>query len=508
MRKYVSPVALFSILSAVGCSGGPGDTQGVGALSEGVAATSAAKVHDDHVTVSVEWNEAALSAIRASGAGPTVAARALAEVHTAAYDAWTAYSPLATPTQPSVARRPASERTDAHKKTAMSYAAYRVLVDLFPSAEPSFRSELVEFGGSPGNTTLDPSTPAGIGNAAAAAIIAFRHADASNQLGDITPGAYSDYTGYAPVNTPTTVNDPNRWQPLLVGGQTQAFVTPQWSNVIPFALTDPTAFRPPPPALSGTAAYLAQAKTLLDLSAGLNDRRKVIAEYWSDGPGTAQAPGHWLKLAEVVSGRDEHRTDDDAKLFFALGSAMLDTSIAVWESKRFYDYVRPITAVHVLFGGKNVSAWGGPNQGTRTIDGAHWQPYEATDEVTPASPEDAAEESAFAFAAATVLREFTGGDEFGADHVAEERSSRVEPGRTPRHDVRLCWRTFDDAATQAGFAGQLRGVHFPASDLAGRSMGKSTGELAWTKVLTLLDEKHPGGNHHRRHIDCGRDGEE
>ena len=55
---------------------------------------------------------------------------------------------------------------------------------------------------------------------AAAAVLEQRHNDGSNQLGDRAPGAYSDYTGYAAVNTAFTITDPNRWQPLavVVGG--------------------------------------------------------------------------------------------------------------------------------------------------------------------------------------------------------------------------------------------------------------------------------------------------
>ena len=34
--------------------------------------------------------------------------------------------------------------------------------------------------------------------------------------GDLHPGPYSDYTGYAPVNTPDTVTDVGRWQPLRI----------------------------------------------------------------------------------------------------------------------------------------------------------------------------------------------------------------------------------------------------------------------------------------------------
>src|SRR5207249_2377706 len=73
----------------------------------------------------------------------------------------------------------------------------------------------------------DPSTPAGIGNLASAALLDYRHRDGANQLGDEPGGLpgvpYSDYTAYEPVNSPmdirfpfdpASVHDPDRWQPL------------------------------------------------------------------------------------------------------------------------------------------------------------------------------------------------------------------------------------------------------------------------------------------------------
>ncbi len=45
------------------------------------------------------WNEATLEAIRTLSPGPTVAVRALAVVHTAIYDAWAAYDPVAVGTR-------------------------------------------------------------------------------------------------------------------------------------------------------------------------------------------------------------------------------------------------------------------------------------------------------------------------------------------------------------------------------------------------------------------------
>src|SRR6266852_3553204 len=60
----------------------------------------------------LRWNDAILSAIRVSGVPAPIAARALAIIHTAMFDAWAAYDPHALGTQYGHAlRRPAGEAT-------------------------------------------------------------------------------------------------------------------------------------------------------------------------------------------------------------------------------------------------------------------------------------------------------------------------------------------------------------------------------------------------------------
>jgi hypothetical protein len=91
------------------------------------------------------WNDQTLEAIRKLPPAPTVAARALAIVHTAIYDAWAAYDPVAVDTRlrlyvtPAL-RQPTAERTQANKEKAVSFAAYAALVDLFPSRASVFRT--------------------------------------------------------------------------------------------------------------------------------------------------------------------------------------------------------------------------------------------------------------------------------------------------------------------------------------------------------------------------------
>ncbi|MGH3738397.1 MAG: DUF6851 domain-containing protein, partial [Micromonosporaceae bacterium] len=342
-------------------------------------------------TIVVRWNQHLLEAIRGGTMGPPMIGRALGMMHTAIYDAWAAYDPVAHGTiYGGELRRPASEHTVANKSAALSHAAYRVAVDLFPGSKTMFDRFMRSLGYDPGAAPAD-SSPAGIGVKCADGLLRYRHSDGSNQLGDLHPGPYSDYTGYQPVNDPmtvtepidpATVHDPNRWQPLTYTDTSGRTITPtflgaHWTKVKPFALPYSSIFRSRvAPAQYGTRAYADQAAEVIAYSAGLTDRQKVIAEYWADGPASEQPPGHWQLFAAYVSRRDRHTLDQDVKLFFATTNAVFDAGVAAWDDKRHFDYVRPITAIRLLYRGQQIRAWGGVGQGTQSIDGGTWQPYQ------------------------------------------------------------------------------------------------------------------------------------
>lgn len=448
----------------------------------------------------VRWDSAALEAVRRTRLGPPMVARALAVVHTAMYDAWAAYDSRAVGTRlGSALRRPANERTAANKERAVSYAAYRALTDLFPSEQAVFDALMAQLRFDATDHATDPTTATGVGNLAGAAVVTFRHGDGSNQLGDLAPAPYSDYTGYQPVNTPAELVDPNRWQPLMVTNSqgepvAQQFIGPHWGLVTPFALTSGAQFRPAAvPNLYPSAGYVDQAQEIIDYSANLTDAQKAIIEYWADGPGSELPPGHWALFAQWISRRDGNTIDDDAKLFFALGNALLDVSIAVWDCKRAFDYVRPISAIRFLMAGREIQAWGGPYQGTRTILGEQWLAYQTGAVPTPAFPEFSSGHSAFSAAAAEVLRSFTGSDVFGHSVVVKAGSSLVEPGSVPAADVTLAWSTFSEAADEAGMSRRYGGIHFREGDLQSRAMGREVGAQAWAKAQMYFDGSAPRG---------------
>ncbi|MEM9808968.1 MAG: DUF6851 domain-containing protein, partial [Cyanobacteria bacterium P01_D01_bin.56] len=210
---------------------------------------------DPSPTISVQWDRAVQQAVINTAPGPTVASMAYGIVHTAMFDAWAAYDlgAIATTSLEDSLQRPIAENTEANKTEAMSFAAYRVLAELFPSEQAIFDQLMAELGYDTGNTTTNTNTAAGIGNVSAEALMVQRRQDGSNQQ-----NGYADTTGYTPTNPDSeTINNPERWTPEYVPiddntGRVQQFLTPHWGTVDTFGVSDVAAIRPvaPKPYLS------------------------------------------------------------------------------------------------------------------------------------------------------------------------------------------------------------------------------------------------------------------
>ena len=482
MRKLTTVIGLVLVLAV-----------GIGVV--GQRPQSARAATGDNVVV--QWDEVTLQAIRDTRPGPTPAARALAMVHTAIYDAWAAYDAVAVDTRQRLRVTPTlrqltAERTLANKEKAISYAAYATLVDLFPTQQPAFDEQMTTKLGYATNGS-DTSTPVTVGAGAAQAVLDYRHVDGSNQAGNYADSCVP--ACYQPVNTPDTLHDPDHWQPLrLPNGSVQRFATPHWRNVTAFALTSAAQFRPDHgPAVSvidgkPSGKYIQEVDQQLSYSANLTDTQKVIAQYWEDGPGTETPPGHWCVFAQWLSRRDNHSLDVDAKVFFGLGNALLDASITAWDAKRQWDSVRPITAVRWLKKGQLVKAWGGPYQGTKTIRGEDWQPYQPASFPTPPFAEYLSGHSTFSGAGAAVLKSFAG-DKFGMSVTIPAGSSRVEPGAVPATAITLTLGSFSAARDQAGYSREYGGIHFEDGDFEARKAGDLAGQQVWTKAKTYFTGK-------------------
>jgi hypothetical protein len=443
--------------------------------------------------VVLRWDEELLQAIRANpgGTGPTVTARAIAVAHTSMFDAWAAYDARAVGTRfGDKLRRPPAERTLENKNKAVSFAAYATLVDLFPARANDFALQMKELGYVVDGS--DTSTPAKIGLMVAQAVTDFRHKDGANQL-----GGYADTTGYQPVNTPDKVNDRWRGQPLRVplgdpNGTVQKALTPQWAEVVPFGMSSQYgADVPGPPKLPNGEWSAEDIVTALEDTEKLDDTSKIKAEYWADGPRSEFPPGHWAVFAQAASRKRGHSLDDDVKLFFTLGNALMDASIAAWAWKYKYDYARPITGIREEYRGRQVTSWLGPYKGYGLVQGERWIPYQELHVVTPPFPEYVSGHSTFSGAGARVLTMFTGSDAFGASVTVKAGASRIEPRTptqpgTPARDVTLSWPAFSAAADEAGWSRRYGGIHFESGDLHGRTLGRAIGWDAWFKAQSYI----------------------
>ncbi|HEY0752380.1 MAG TPA: vanadium-dependent haloperoxidase [Ktedonobacteraceae bacterium] len=437
----------------------------------------------------VYWNTATLEVLHDQQAPLPVAARALSIVHTSMFDAWAAYDPLAVGTRlGGTMRRPSSEYTLANKCRAISFAAYQALLDLFPAQQERLVRLLINLKYYPVEADSNV-TPAGIGKLAAQAVLDFRHNDGSNQLGNLLPGAYSDYTHYQPRNTPTSLQHPHHWQPLALPDkgnalQSQQFACAHWGNVTPFAIASAAQFVPRPGPHASARWYTAQATQILNYSSNLTQQQKVLAEYWG-ATDSEQIMARWFAFARTLAQRDRYTLDQNVALFFSLANAMLDTSIACWATKRTYDSAYPITAIHYLFKDKQIHSWAGPGKGVQWLAAQYWQPYQSVGVSAPTYPEYCSEQSAFSSSAAEILRDFARSDAFGLTYTQPAHSLLAEPD-LPAQPVTLSWSTFSQAASQAGLAACYSGTHFPQSDLDGRLLGRTVAEQVWRKARSYI----------------------
>jgi hypothetical protein len=237
------------------------------------------------------WDEAMLDAIRRDLPAPTTHARNLFHVSAAMWDAWAAYDPTADGYF--VTEKDKASDVEAARETAISYAAYRVLLwryayganvrVTFEELTRIMRSLCyrLDF------TSTKGDSPAAVGNRSAAAVIRYGRSD-----GSLERRHYTDES-YVPVNAPLVVKQPGTamhdatfWQPLAldqtvaqnglaVPGKVQTFIGAQWGHVRGFALPAskqgaPIDPGPPPIGTPENAAYKQAAVDVIRKSAELD----------------------------------------------------------------------------------------------------------------------------------------------------------------------------------------------------------------------------------------------
>ncbi len=461
--------------------------------------------------------EASAREVERNGARPTIISQNMVVVVTAMYDAWAAYDARAVGTRLGGSlRRPASERTDVNKAIAIAYAVTRALLFVHPEDRDWIEGQMRALGHDPADQSLDPATPQGIGNQVASAIIGYRARDGANQFGDEVGSngqPYSDYTHYAPVNSPEAIRDPDRWQPIPFsdgkgGTLTPGFLTPHWYRVRTLVLERADALRPGPPPRVGSAQLQSEMDEVIAFNASLSMEQRAIVEFMRDGPRSTGQSGHWLRFAQDVSRRDGYDIDRDVKLFFAVGGIAFDAFVACWDAKRFYDSSRPWTLVRHLYKGRTIKGWAGPGLGVSTqLPAERWHPYSPATFVTPPFPGYPSGHSTVSGAAARLLELATGSDRLqvvcrheagaltGEAGLLPARilsvDGRVLRDAPPTAEVRLACPTFSATAAMAGISRVMGGYHIQADNVEGLALGRRIAEHSWPRYQAYFEGTAP-----------------
>ena len=401
------------------------------------------------------WNEAALESVRSKRASDAEAARLLAMLNVAMYDALNGLESgcdehgrnfvLVSPER-------APDRADAH--AAAAAAGHAVLTAMYPDLAGRYDAQLfVELRrpGSHSRVSAGQAWGARVGSR----VVAARSSDGSSPVETLPPGTGPGQYGAS-------------WSGI------------QYRNLRPFAVANPADYvsaGPPAPDSVDYAAALAEVQLLG--SASIPDTEKQDTyQYWSLALGTVQPPGEWIKIALAVSAtgapsqsssrsRSQSRSDtpdlsleDRARLLALVSVALSDTVAPTVTSKMVYRHWRPAPAIRQADGDQNYHTWADGN----------WSPRSGG---AGTSPEHTSGHSAFSAAAATVLAGFFCNDAIPFSHVTDSA-----PGGVARH-----YRSFSEAAAEAGRSRVFGGVHFEFSNQAGLASGRGVGAEVLSKMM-------------------------
>ena len=285
--------------------------------------------------------------------GPARASRAMAIVHIAMFDAvnavaggYRSYTKIAGP------------RHGASMSAAIAQAARDTLVAMFPSQQPTFDQELA----TELSQILDSHSKSDgidLGHRAAAAILALRANDGSQQA---EPRLGVQFF---------TSNDPGKWRQDPIG-QSPIALGAYWGSVKPFVLHSSVQFRAPaPPAI--TSIEYATAYNEVKQHGGTTPTIRTADQtetgiFWAyDGtPSLCAPPRLYNQITMHIADQmgTSSSPEELARLLALVNVSMADAGIAIWESKYFYQYWRPVTGIRESDLGTGLSGLGDGNGGT------------------------------------------------------------------------------------------------------------------------------------------------
>ena len=389
------------------------------------------------------WNNQMLNMIRDARTPPPPASRVMAMMHTAIYDAVNAASGSSYKSYSFTSNAYAG----ADANVAAAVAAHRVLVEVYPAQVATLDSALSSYLASGSNS---PAAVLGaqLGKASADSIINQRRNDGSSATVNYTygtgPGVYQNTAG---------TSSPPLFQ--------QFATTKTWT------MTSQDQFRAEAPPALDSEQYASAYNEVKALGAANSSERTAdqsqIATYWADGGGTATPPGHWLQIAQDIALEKGQGTLDNARLFAMLAVSVADAAISCWDTKAYYNFWRPVTAI------QNGSSDGND----ATIGDTAWNSYIAT----PMFQSYTSGHSSFSGAAAEILSQFFGSDSMHFCSAQEGNASVVR-----------CWDGFSAAADEAGMSRVYGGIHFRFDSDAGLSAGRNIARQVASNYFTAVPE--------------------
>ena len=501
-RSSLSPLALIPVLAVLawarGVSSGVGDAWGpfykapaqprapsTYSPQQGTASTSWVR----------RWNEIAINASGLDHApvapgenrvfgeqfGPGRASRAMAIVHIAIFDAVNAIAGG----YRSYGGLPLAPRGTS-MRAAVAQAAHDALVALFPSQTGSFDARLEEDLG-----CIQDAVARGkgidLGHRAAAAILALRAGDGSERA---EPRVGVDFI---------TSDQPGKWRqdpisqlPLALGAY--------WGGVKPFVLHSADQFRvPPPPALDGPqyAAAFDEVKRLGgdgSVTPTVRTEDQTIAGiYWAyDGtPSLCAPPRLYNQIAVTIADRMGSDTVGLARLLALANVAMADAGIAIWESKYYYQFWRPVTGIREADPGTGPTGAGDGNPAT--VGDPTFMPLGAPasnlagPNFTPPFPAYPSGHAGFGAALFQTLRTFYGTDDIAFTFVSDEFDGVTQDnGGNVRPLLPRSFSSLSEAEEENGQSRIYLGIHWAFDKTEGIAQGRRVADYVFANAFAPL----------------------
>jgi hypothetical protein len=372
----------------------------------------------------------------------------------------------------------------ASMECAIAQAAHDTLCAMFPSQIPNFNQlltqELSDISDSNAKTKGIQ-----IGHDAAVSILALRSNDGSQHP---EPQVGIDWI---------TSNDAGRWRqdpisllPIALGAH--------WGEVTPFVLTSPSHFRVPPPPPMSSVEYATAYNEVKALGGdGIvtptvrTNEQTLIGIFWAyDGtPSLCAPPRLYNQIAMTIA--DVQKTHDVvelARLLALVNTSMADAGIAIWESKYYYDFWRPVTGIRESDPGTGLSGTGDGN--ASTIGDLTYSPLGAPasnlngPNFTPPFPAYPSGHAGFGGALFQTLRRFYGKDKIPFTFVSDEFNGVTEDNNgNPRPLIERSFSSLSDAEEENGRSRIYLGIHWSFDKTEGIAQGNRIADYVFDNAF-------------------------